>query len=72
MVKVFLRDASATRVPAERTDLRAVACRIEVLTKRGVRASAGEAAANPRARSATLRAAAKRAPAPRTNGGWPS
>jgi 16S rRNA C1402 N4-methylase RsmH len=42
------------------------------LTKRGVRAAARETASNPRARSATLRAAAKLAPAQRTNGGWGS
>jgi 16S rRNA (cytosine1402-N4)-methyltransferase len=74
MVKTFLRDASATCVcpPSVPICVCGRVPRVEVLTKRGVRASAGETAANPRARSATLRAAAKLAPAPRTSGGWPS
>jgi 16S rRNA (cytosine1402-N4)-methyltransferase len=74
MVKAFLRDASATCVcpPSVPICVCGRVPRVEVLTKRGVRAAARETASNPRARSATLRAAAKLAPAQRTNGGWGS
>jgi 16S rRNA (cytosine1402-N4)-methyltransferase len=74
MVKTFLRDASATCVCPPNVPI--CVCgrvpRVEVLTKRGVRATPAETASNPRARSATLRAASKLAMAPRTSGGWPS
>lgn len=75
MVKLFLRDASASCVCPPNVPV--CVCgrvpKVEVLTKRGVRASTHETASNPRARSATLRAAAKvGAVMPRTNGGRPS
>jgi 16S rRNA (cytosine1402-N4)-methyltransferase len=61
MVKRFLRDASAACVCPPNVPV--CVCgrkpRIEVLTRRAVRASADEVASNPRARSATLRAASK-------------
>ncbi len=61
MVKTFLRDQSAVCVcpPSVPVCVCGRTPRVDVLTKKGVRASAEEVAANPRARSATLRAAAK-------------
>ena len=71
MVKQFLRDASAVCVCPP--NLPVCVCgrspRIEMLTRRGVKANQAEISANPRARSATLRAAAKVGDARRTTGG---
>lgn len=61
MVKQFLRGQSAVCVcpPSVPVCVCGRTPRIELLTRKGVRASAQEIASNPRARSATLRAAAK-------------
>ncbi|HXV14723.1 MAG TPA: 16S rRNA (cytosine(1402)-N(4))-methyltransferase RsmH [Candidatus Krumholzibacteria bacterium] len=71
MVKTFLRDAAATCVCPPNVPV--CVCgrvpRLEVLTRKGVRASHDEIAANPRARSATLRAAAKVSNGARVSGG---
>jgi 16S rRNA (cytosine1402-N4)-methyltransferase len=71
MVKTFLRDAAAACVCPPNVPV--CVCgrvpQIEVLTKKGVRASSEEIASNPRARSATLRAAAKLANGSRVPGG---
>ncbi len=71
MVKTFLRDASASCVcpPSVPVCVCGRVPRVDVLTRKGVRASAVEVASNPRARSATLRAAAKLARASRASGG---
>ncbi len=71
MVKTFLRDASATCVcpPSVPVCVCGRVPRVEILTRRGVRSSAEEIAVNPRARSATLRAAAKIGNGPRVAGG---
>jgi 16S rRNA (cytosine1402-N4)-methyltransferase len=72
MVKTFMRDASATCVcpPTVPVCVCGRKPRIEVLTKRAVRASDDEVAANPRARSATLRAAVKLANGARVAKEW--
>jgi len=66
MVKTFLRDASATCVcpPSVPICVCGRVPRVELLTRRAVRASKNEIASNPRARSATLRAAVKLANGP--------
>lgn len=70
MVKQFLRDQSAVCVcpPSVPVCVCGRTPRVELLTRKGVRASASEIASNPRARSATLRAGAKVANG-RTSGG---
>ncbi|MCI0452233.1 MAG: 16S rRNA (cytosine(1402)-N(4))-methyltransferase RsmH [Candidatus Latescibacteria bacterium] len=71
MVKTFLRDAASACVCPPNVPV--CVCgrvpRVEVLTRRGVRASQQEIASNPRARSATLRAAATIANGSRVRGG---
>jgi 16S rRNA (cytosine1402-N4)-methyltransferase len=71
MVKQFLRDQSATCVcpPSVPVCVCGRTPRIDVLTRKGVRASASEIASNPRARSAMLRAAAKVVNGARAQGG---
>jgi 16S rRNA (cytosine1402-N4)-methyltransferase len=71
MVKAFLRDASTSCVcpPGVPVCVCGRTPQVALLTRRGVRASADEVASNPRARSATLRAAAKLAPAARAGNG---
>ncbi len=70
MVKTFLRDASANCVcpPSVPMCVCGRVPRVELLTRRAVRASKEEIASNPRSRSATLRAGAKIANGQRVNG----